>query len=82
MKYLLVFAVLGIAIWIWRSRHRQSMQERQPAQRRRIAGPQEMVACVQCGLHLPLADAVSDSAQHAFCSVAHREQYLAATRKK
>ena len=82
MKYLLVLAVLAIAIWIWRSRHRKSVQESRSTERQRIAAPQEMVKCAQCGLHLPRADAVLDSAQHAFCGAAHREQYVAATRKK
>ena len=83
MKYLLVLLVVAVAIGIWRSRHRKAVKESRPsAAQARIAPPQEMVECAQCGLHLPRADAVLDSAQHAFCGAAHREQYVAATRKK
>lgn len=83
MKYLLVLLVMAIAIGIWRSRHRKAVKESRPsAAQARIAPPQEMVECAQCGLHLPRADAVSNSARQIFCGTAHRDQYLSQQRQK
>ena len=81
MKYLLVLAVLWIAIWLWRKNRREEMrdamreraakaQQRAPAQ---VAAPQAMVRCAHCGLHLPATDAIGGSGGTVYCSTAHRE---------
>lgn len=77
MKYLLVLAVLLIAIHIWRRNRREDMRERmqsRPQAPRRpgaIAPPQDMARCAHCGLHLPLSDAIRGS-DGVYCSVAHQ----------
>jgi uncharacterized protein len=38
----------------------------QPAQPR-------MLSCAHCGVYLPASEALMDSAQHPFCSPAHRD---------
>ena len=83
MKYLLVFAVLWVAIWLWRKNRREEMRETRREQAARTARPgaapatpKAMLRCAHCGLHLPAADAVRGADGTAYCSSAHR---LAAT---
>lgn len=78
MKFLLVFAVLFIAIWIWRKNRRDEMQSRPPppAPPRKpptVAAPQAMVRCAHCGLHLPATDALTGPDGALYCSAAHRQ---------
>jgi uncharacterized protein len=75
MKFLLVFAVVFVAIWIWRKNRRDELRERRPPPRPAppaVAAPQAMVRCAHCGLHLPAADAVRGS-DGVYCSAAHRQ---------
>jgi uncharacterized protein len=77
MKFLLVFAVVFIAIHIWRRNRRAEeaeAQSRQPPPARppaAVGPPQAMVRCAHCGLHLPAADALPGPGG-VFCSAAHR----------
>ena len=74
MKYLLVFAVVFIAIWLWRKNRREEMRSRPPPQKPPAVGaPQAMVRCAHCGLHLPAADAISGPDGAVYCSPAHRQ---------
>jgi len=68
MKYLLVLAVLAIAISLWRSKHR----EPPPAARRQPPAPQDMVACARCGMHLPHTEALPQGRQF-YCCADHRD---------
>jgi len=80
MKYLLVLAVLWVAIWLWRKNRREEMRdaqrekaaraERQPAA---PAAPKAMLRCAHCGLHLPASDALGGPGDAVYCSAAHRE---------
>jgi uncharacterized protein len=79
MKYLLVLAVLWIAIWLWRKNRREEMREEmreRAAKAQRTPAPpgppQAMVRCAHCGLHLPATDAIAGPGG-AYCSTAHRE---------
>jgi uncharacterized protein len=81
MKYLLVLAIILVAVWLWRKGRREELQSRTPpppppAAPGSIAPPQAMLRCAHCGLHLPAADAVRGADGTAYCSSAHR---LAAT---
>ncbi|MEB0055393.1 PP0621 family protein [Variovorax sp. LG9.2] len=78
MKYLLVFIVLFIAIWLFRKGQRE--EEREAARKTRpvppkapptVGAPQAMLRCAQCGLHLPATDAIAGP-DGVYCSVAHR----------
>ena len=73
MKYLLVFAVLAVAFWFWRQG--RAVDRDAPASARRPAkplpAPTVMVACLQCGTHLPDTEAVRGR-QGAYCCEAHR----------
>jgi uncharacterized protein len=77
MKYLLVFAILGIAVWLWRHNRRSDPSEKEQVQSKNkpnaVAKPLPMLRCAACGVHLPAADALSGS-QGSYCSLAHRSQ--------
>jgi uncharacterized protein len=83
MKYLLVFAVLWVAIWLWRRNRREEMREAQreraakaqqrPAAAPSVGPPQAMVRCAHCGLHLPASDAIAGPGDTVYCSAAHRQ---------
>ncbi|KAF1069698.1 PP0621 family protein [Variovorax sp.] len=78
MKYLLVLAVVWVAIWLWRKNRREEMQERaartpRPASPPAVGAPQAMVRCAHCGLHLPASDAVRGTDGTPYCSAAHRQ---------
>ena len=71
MKFLLVLAVVLVAFWIWRNNRSQDAdREQAPAPRKPLA-PVAMVACLQCGAHLPESDAVRGP-KGAYCSAEHR----------
>jgi uncharacterized protein len=74
MKFLLVFAVVLIAFFIWRS-GRAGAKAPPPAK----APPQgetrsiEMVRCDACGLHCPKTDSVAGK-RGVYCTAQHRQQ--------
>jgi len=70
MKYLLLFAVLAVAYLLWRNARIE--RGTPPAGRRPVAGPQPMVSCQVCGLHLPQADAIAGADGRFYCSQEHR----------
>ena len=85
MKYLLVFIVLFIAIWLFRKGQRA--EEREAAQKARpvppkatpaVGAPQTMLRCAHCGLHLPATDTIAGLAG-VYCSNAHRQAAESAT---
>lgn len=75
MKYLLVLAVVAVAIWIWRNNRRAEAADRtaQRADGRASAKPVSMVACRVCGTHLPHTEAVQGH-QGLYCGHEHRQQ--------
>jgi uncharacterized protein len=78
MKYLLVFAVLAVAFWVWRNNRQNAKVEAKkspPADPSSSTAmqPQAMLQCAVCGVHLPAADAVVGR-KGSYCSAAHRQQ--------
>lgn len=81
MKYLLVLAVLWVAIWLWRKNRREEMRETMREEAARAAkrppappaSPQAMLRCAHCGLHLPASDAIAGPGDAVYCSAAHRQ---------
>jgi uncharacterized protein len=73
MKYLLVLAVLMVAFWIWRNnRLGNDKPPPPPAQKPPVLRkPTTMVACLECGTHLPQSEAVMGR-DGAYCSPEHR----------
>lgn len=77
MKYLLVLAVVVVAVYVWRNNRRVERQEREAAAPPRPArGPGQpiaMVACRACGTHLPQNEAITGR-QGSYCSAEHRQR--------
>ncbi len=74
MKFLLVLAVVMVAFWVWRNNRLTDRNEtRAPAPRQPPPRPANMVACAQCGMHLPENEAVSGG-QGVYCCHEHRRQ--------
>lgn len=74
MKYLLVFAVVLIAVWLWRNNRRVERQERdaRPAPPPPLATPQDMVRCPVCAVHLPRNEALAGPDDQFYCCQEHR----------
>ena len=70
MKYLLVLVVVLVVLWLARSARRVGSAPARPADKGR-AGPEEMVSCSHCGVHLPRREALVTQ-QGLYCSEAHR----------
>lgn len=71
MKFLLLLAVFGIALWIWRSSRARSAGTPKPTKAATAKAPQEMLACSVCGTHVPKPDALPGRLG-VYCSEAHR----------
>jgi uncharacterized protein len=73
MKYLLVFAVVVVAFWFWRQGRQAEHRAPPPTQRptKPLPPPTAMVACLQCGTHLPDTEAVGGR-QGVYCCEEHR----------
>lgn len=74
MARLLIWLLLGgVVWWLWRSRQRPpATKTPQPGTPPAPRDALPMLRCHRCGVHLPAADAVTDDAGHAYCSVDHR----------
>lgn len=68
MRGLLILAAVLVIVWLWRSRVKAVKQYRAA----RTAEPQlqDMVRCHQCGLHLPVADAITGR-KGSYCCAEH-----------
>jgi uncharacterized protein len=68
MKYIVLLLMVLAGIW-WIRKQRPNHTDTPPGQ---AGGPQTMVSCVQCGVHLPENDAVHGK-KGVYCSEAHRQ---------
>lgn len=76
MKYLLVLAVVLVAFYVWRNNRLTDSQDAARAAARKKPQPRAptiMVACLECGTHLPESEAVKGQ-QGAYCCAEHRQQ--------
>ena len=72
MKYLIWVAIVAIVWWVW-SKRKSAEEARRAAAAPTPRGPERMVRCAACGVHLPESDALQAGDRH-FCSAAHRDQ--------
>lgn len=71
MKYVIVLLVILVVVWLARSGSRRVTRGRPKPS---LPPHEDMVACSQCGLHLPRSEALPGRGG-LFCSDAHRAQY-------
>jgi uncharacterized protein len=71
MKYLLLFALLAVAYFLWRNARIAARQQRDAA-RPPAVQPQDMVSCPVCAVHLPRSEAVAGADGLLYCSQEHR----------
>jgi len=74
MKYLLVLAVVLVAFYIWRNNRITDRSDAPKAPTRPSNVPAIMVACLECGTHLPDSEAVRGR-DGSYCSVEHQRQH-------
>ena len=70
MKYLLIFFIVMVLVFQWRSSRTEAISKPKVKPGGTAVGPQEMIACAHCGLHIPSGDAVQGN-DGAYCSAAH-----------
>ncbi len=73
MKFVLVIAVVLVAVWIWRNNRQNERGDAPGPAPRRPASPAPMVACAQCAMHLPQDEAVRGQ-RGVYCCHEHRRQ--------
>lgn len=73
MKYLLVLAVVTVAFWIWRNNRQIDTSGDTPRARKSAGRPTHMVACDQCGTHVP-DDELVRGQRGVYCCPEHRRQ--------
>ena len=74
MKFILLLFVIVVAVWVWRNNRRPDADLRKPQPPKPPALPLAMVACLQCGTHLPESDAVRGP-HGSYCCTEHRQQH-------
>jgi len=75
MKYLLLLVLLALVFFVLglkRSRPREPESRKPPP----VAQPQTMLRCAECGMHLPVGEALPGKGG-VFCSTAHRNSHEA-----
>jgi uncharacterized protein len=72
LKLLVLLIVLGVAAWWLLGRRRRPGPPPAPQRGHTGPGPETMLACAHCGVHLPRAEAYSDATGRRYCSEAHR----------
>jgi uncharacterized protein len=71
MKYLLVLAVVLVAVWMWRN-NRRVEKNGLPKAPPPTGLPQDMVRCPVCSVHLPRVDALAGPDGRLYCCQEHR----------
>jgi uncharacterized protein len=85
-KVLLLLVIAAIVIAWFRARARKVPGDQAGAARpgahntAQAAGPERMVSCAQCRVHLPASEAVFDAAGTPFCGAPHLEAARSAGR--
>ena len=74
MKFLLFLVIVLLGVWLWRSGRRgNNPSQAETSEPPPTAGPQDMVPCARCGMHLPHNEAVVGRIG-LYCSNEHQQQ--------
>ncbi len=79
MKYLLLILIVGLVFFVLGLKRARPAASQKPAPRPAPSTPpgaQDIVACAECGLHVPRSEALPGRGGH-FCSAAHRSAFEA-----
>ena len=76
MKILLVILAVVALLWLLRGTRRPAVPPRPPKTppNSDAGAPQQMLACAQCGVHLPKGEALAGRGG-VFCGEAHRADF-------
>lgn len=74
MKVVLFVAAVFVLLWLLRGTIRRRVKKDPPAAPPTAAAPQQIVACAQCGVHLPRDEALPGQGG-VFCGDAHRAAF-------
>lgn len=72
----LLAVAIGVILWWKHSQRGRREAEKSPPPAAPPSGPEAMLRCAQCGVHLPASQALPGRGG-VFCSGAHREQFEA-----
>lgn len=74
MKLLVILATVALLVWLLRGDRRRAVRQDKAAAATaaRVRGPQPMVSCAVCGLHLPATDALAGPDGRQYCCAEHR----------
>jgi uncharacterized protein len=72
IKLLLTIGIIVFVLLLWFGKGRGGGAAAGRKSGRRSPGPQAMVSCSHCGLHLPQPDAVEGEGGRHYCSNEHR----------
>ncbi len=70
MKYLLLFALLGM-VWLLIAKRKPISSERNSS---RAKAEEKMLTCALCSVHFPETDGVTGSDTKAYCCEEHRQR--------
>lgn len=70
MKLLVILATVALLVWLLRGDRRRAVKQAKAVPK--VAGPEPMLACATCGLHLPAADALVGPDGRHYCCAEHR----------
>ncbi|MES2886390.1 MAG: PP0621 family protein [Pseudomonadota bacterium] len=70
MKYLLLLALVGVALWLWSAARRRRGAPDRPTDPKAV----EMVRCAHCGVHLPRTESLPGQGGQ-FCDAGHRAAF-------
>ena len=70
MRFVLIVLVVLVLAWRWRT-WREAVQSKNPADGKAMPQITDIVACHQCGVHIPAYDATVGTLG-LYCSAAHR----------
>lgn len=72
--FILVLLVVGfLLLKSWQRKQSLKQQQKQPSGK--INNNTRMLRCVECGLHVPENEAISQGGKH-FCSLEHAQHHL------
>jgi uncharacterized protein len=67
----LIFIFLGYVVYLYWQR-RQLPRPKRGRDSSQSKGPERMVACTHCGIHLPESESLSDDDRRSYCCEEHR----------